>query len=159
MKKQFYVTIEGQQVHVTEEVYRAYNQPVWAEEKRQERSKRCQISNGKGGVKRCEGNCSKCSHGRNGSILSLDCLEENGSYLADTKVADPQQLFEDRLLTEALWAAVTDFEPENQMIIQLFCKGATERDISKAVGLSQKGVNKRKSKLFAILYSKLKDFE
>jgi len=141
MKKQYFVEIDGQQVPVSEDVYRAYKQPLWAEHKREERSKRCQISNGKGCLKRCEGDCSLCPHDRNGSVLSLDCFEEDGYYPADTKAIDPQQILEDALLLEALWDA------------------ASEREIADAVGLSQKGVNKRKTKLFALLYERLKDFQ
>ncbi len=37
--KGYYLPIDGQEVPVTEEVYRAYWQPVWAERKRQERKK------------------------------------------------------------------------------------------------------------------------
>ena len=35
--QQRYIEIEGQQIPVTEEVYRAYKRPAWAEHKRQER--------------------------------------------------------------------------------------------------------------------------
>ncbi|MFP3153327.1 sigma-70 family RNA polymerase sigma factor [Lachnospiraceae bacterium ZAX-1] len=159
MKKQYFIEIDGEQIPVSEEVYRAYKQPLWAEHKRKERSKRCQIPNGKGGLKRCEKDCSQCPHARNGSVLSLDCFEEDGYFPEDTTAVDPQQILEDALLLEALWEAVSELEPDNQTIIQLYSEGASEREIAAAVGLSQKGVNKRKTKLFSLLYDKLKDFE
>lgn len=49
----WHLTINNQVIEVSEEIYRAYKQPLWAEHKRQEREKRCLISNGKGGTKRC----------------------------------------------------------------------------------------------------------
>jgi len=159
LSKQYFVEIDGKQVPVTEEVYRAYKQPLWVENKRKERSKRCQVSNGRGSVKRCEDDCSQCPHNRNGSVLSLDCFEEDGYLPPDTTAADPQQILEDAFLLEALWGAVSELEPDNQTIIRLFSEGASEREIADAVGLSQKGVNKRKSKLFALLYERLKDFQ
>lgn len=159
MKKQYYLPINGEQVPVSEEVYRAYKQPLWKEHKRKERSKRCSISNGRGGVKRCDAGCSQCPHDRNGSALSLDCFEEDGYFPADLTAADPQQILEDALLLEELWEAVSELEPDNQTIIRLFSEGASEREIADAVGLSQKGVSKRKSKLFALLYERLKDFQ
>ncbi len=159
MKKQYFIEIDGEQVPVSEEVYRAYKQPLWAEHKRKERSKRCQISNGRGGLKRCEEDCSKCPHQKNGSVLSLDCFEETGYLPADTAAVDPQQIIEDALLLEALWDAVAELEPDSQTIIKLFSEGATEREIADAVNLSQKAINKRKSKLFALLYERLKDFQ
>lgn len=159
MQKQYFLEINGEQVPVTEEVYYEYKRPLWAEHRRKERSKRCQISNGHGGIKRCDGDCSKCTHERNGSVLSLDCFEEDGYLPPDSMVIDPQRILEDAALLEALWDAVGELEPENQTIIKLFSKGASEREIADAVGLSQKGVNKRKTKLFELLYEKLKDFE
>jgi hypothetical protein len=38
--KQYYLTIDGQEVKVSEEVYRAYKRPIWAEHKRKEREKK-----------------------------------------------------------------------------------------------------------------------
>jgi len=40
-KKERYIKINGKEIPVTEEVYRAYKQPAWAEHKRKEREKRC----------------------------------------------------------------------------------------------------------------------
>ena len=57
-KKERYIKINGKEIPVTEEVYRAYKQPAWAEHKRKEREMRCYISNGKGGTKRCTADCS-----------------------------------------------------------------------------------------------------
>ena len=70
--KQYYLTIDGQEVTVTEEVYRAYKRPIWAEHKRNDRQKLCQVSDGKGGLKRCTEDCSKCSHTKEGNVLSLN---------------------------------------------------------------------------------------
>jgi len=137
----------------------ALTSPLWAEHKRKERSKRCQISNGKGDVKRCEGDCSLCPHNRSGSILLLDYFEADGYCPEDTTAIDPLQILEDALILETLWEAVSELEPDNQQIIRLFSEGVSEREIAAAVGLSQKGVNKRKTKLFPLLYDKLKDFE
>ena len=72
--KQYYITIDNEQIPVTEEVYRAYKRPEWAEHKRFERSKRCVDSKGR----RCTADCSKCPRARTGSVLSLDKLAEDG---------------------------------------------------------------------------------
>jgi len=34
----YYIEIDGQQIPVTEEAYRAYKRPLWAERKRQQRA-------------------------------------------------------------------------------------------------------------------------
>lgn len=155
MTKQYFVSIDGEQVPVTEEVYRAYKQPLWAEHKRKERSKRCQISNGRGGVKRCDADCSQCPHDRNGSILSLDGFEEDGYFPADLTAADPQQILEDALLLEELLAAIAELDPINQRIIELLQEEMSEREIADVIGLSQQAVNKRKAKI----REELKDFK
>ena len=66
--QQRYIEIEGQQIPVTEEVYRAYKRPAWAEHKRQERAKRCRDENGN----RCTKDCRLCEKSRERSTLSLD---------------------------------------------------------------------------------------
>ena len=62
----------------TKEQYYAYMRPIWAEMQREERSRRCMVSNGRGSLKRCEGDCKKCNRLKNGNALSLDRFyEEN----------------------------------------------------------------------------------
>ena len=72
---------------VSEEVYRAYKRPIWAEHKRNDRQKLCQVSDGKGGLKRCIEDCSKCNHTKEGSVLSLDGLE----VVSENKIGYPKQ--------------------------------------------------------------------
>ena len=43
VQKQYYLDIEGEQVAVSKEVYLAYMQPIWREQKRVERQKRYYI--------------------------------------------------------------------------------------------------------------------
>ena len=151
--QQRFIEIDGQQVPVTEEVYRAYKRPVWSEHKRKEREKRCRDNNGS----RCTGNCSKCDKHRTGSVLSLDSLiEESGYELADS--VDIAELAADKLLFEELCAALDELDPDNRRIMQLFSIGKSEREIAAVIGLSQKAINKRKTKLFAHLWERLKDY-
>jgi RNA polymerase sigma factor (sigma-70 family) len=153
---QRYIPVDGQQIPVTEEVYRAYTQPVWAERKRREREKRCVISNGRGRTKRCTADCSQCNQQRTGSALSLDKLLEDGYEAADT--IDLSDLVADRLLLEELYAALEELDPDNRRIMELFSIGKSEREIAADMGLSQKAISKRKTKLFAQLRERLQDF-
>ena len=43
--------------------------------------------------------------------------------------------------------------------MKMFGDGATEKQIAEVVHLSQKGVNKRKKRVFVQLKTRLKDFE
>jgi len=149
---QRYIEIDGQQIPVTEEVYRAYKRPAWAEHKRKEREKRCRNENGN----RCNRDCSKCNKQRTGSILSLDKFTEDGFEVADH--IDLAELVADKLLFEELYAALEELDPDNRRIMELFSIGKSEREIAADIVLSQKTINKRKPKLFAQLRERLKDF-
>lgn len=151
-KKEYYVEIDDQQIPVTEEVYRAYKRPLWAEHKRREREKRCRDANGN----RCTNDCSQCDKQRTGSVLSLDKLAEDGCDVTDP--TDFTQLVENGLLIKALHIALDELNPLDRQIIDLFSTGKSERDIAAVVGMSQKGVNKRKARIFAHLRESLKSF-
>jgi len=154
--QQRHIEINEQQIPVTEESYRAYKRPAWAERKRIEREKRCVISNGRGGTKRCTGDCSKCDKQRTGSVLSLDKFAEDGFDVADT--IDISELVADKLLFQELYKAWEELAPDSRRIMKLYAAGKSEREIADAIGLSQKSINNRKKKLFALLQKRLKDF-
>lgn len=152
----WHLIIDDQVVEVSEEVYRAYKQPIWAERKQKEREKRCVISNGKGGTKRCTADCSVCDKQRTGSVLSLDKFTDDGFDVSDDiNIAD---ILLDKMLLEELYEALQELDPKNRLIMELFSIGKSEREISANVGLSQKTINKRKTKLFQQLKERLEDW-
>ena len=147
------IDIDGEQVPVTEEAYRAYKRPAWAEHKRKEREKRCRDKHGN----RCIADCSKCDKQRTGSAFSLDSLaDESGYEPADT--VDIAEIVADSLLLKELYDALEKLDPDNRIIMELFSIGKSERQIAAEIGLSQKAINKRKTKLFAQLRECLKKF-
>lgn len=152
----WHLTIDGQVIEVTEEVYRAYKQPLWAEKKRQEREKRCIISNGKGSTIRCTADCSTCKEQRTGSVLSLDKFKDDGLDVPGS--INIEDILLDKMLLEELFEALEELDPENRLIIDLFSIGKSEREISANVGLSQKTINKRKAKLFEQLKERLNNW-
>ena len=154
--KGYYLPIDGQKIPVTEEVYRAYWQPVWAERKRQEREKRCLISDGKGKTKRCMEDCSKCPEQRMGSVLSLDKFAEDGYEISDS--LDMDELVAEKLLLEELSAALNELDPINRRIAELYSEGLSERQIAAEVELSQKTINNRKASIFGQLHQRLKEY-
>jgi DNA-directed RNA polymerase specialized sigma24 family protein len=154
--KSYYLPIDGQEIPVTEEVYRAYWQPVWAERKRQEREKRCLISDGKGKAKRCMEDCSNYTWQRTGSVLSLDKFVEDGYEISDS--LDMDELVAEKLLLEELSAALNELDPINRRIAELYSEGLSERQIAAEVGLSQKTINNRKTSIFGQLHQRLKDY-
>jgi DNA-directed RNA polymerase specialized sigma24 family protein len=145
-KTQPYIKIDGKKIYVTEEVYRAYKRPAWAEHKRKEREKRCIISDGKGRTKRCTEDCSKCDKQRIGGSLSLEIFKEEGFEVTDP--VDIAEFVADKLLLEELYAALKELDSEERSLIDaLFFKNRTERDYATDIGLKHQSVNKSKKKI------------
>lgn len=180
-KNEIYTTVNGEIIRITpdmikkiirngvvtevyfsevesKEVYDEYMRSVWREEKALEREDRCMVSNGKGKIVRCTGNCASCEHRNENSMLSIETAEENGGLNIEDKNARPDTIVEDAELLKALWERIDELCDEDQTILKMFSNGASEREISAAVNLSQKGVNKRKKALFELLKNYLKDF-
>jgi len=152
-EKQYFIDINGQQVPVSEEVYRAYKRPAWAEHKRQERGKRCIGENGS----RCTGDCSQCDKLRTGSVLSLDAFEDEG-YEPSDAAPDPAEVVAYKLLLEELFKALEELDSDNRRICELIAQGATEREIATVLGIRQSTLNYRKRQLMARLRDRLSDF-
>lgn len=93
--KRFYLTIRGQEVEVSEEVYRAYIQPVRAERRRKQRAFRCKIKGKKGNLVRCQKDCRECpyalsGHNALGNSLSLDRMKDEGVDIEDRRLQRSQ---------------------------------------------------------------------
>jgi RNA polymerase sigma factor (sigma-70 family) len=146
MENQRFIKINGEQIPVTEESYRAYKRSLWAEHKRKERAKRCVISNGRGSTKRCTDDCSKCDEQRMGSVLSLDKFIDDGYEITDP--VDLAELVAAKLLLEQLVAALDELDPDERSLIDaLFYNDRTERDYAAEIGISHQAVGKRKHKV------------
>ena len=139
MNEQRYLEINGQQILVTEEVYRTYKRPLWAEHKRKERSGKCRIENGN----RCMKSCRECPKIRAEGDMSLDRLFEDGFDIVDP--VDITEVVADRLLKSQLAAALNSLAPEERSLIDaLFYDMRTEQDYADEMGISQKTVSNRK---------------
>jgi RNA polymerase sigma factor (sigma-70 family) len=145
---QRFIEIDGEQIPVTEEVYRAYKRPLWAEHKRKERAKRCRDENGF----RCTKDCRTCEKTREGSVLSIDRFIDEGYEPADT--VDMAELVADKLLLEQLVACLDDLNPDERSLVDaLFYNDRTERDYAAEIGISHQAVGKRKQKVIEKLRS------
>lgn len=134
--------IDGEQIPVTEDVYRAFKRPLWAEHKRKERAKRCRDENGF----RCTKDCLTCKKSRDGSDLSLNKFNEEGFEVTDS--VDLAELVADKLLLEQLVAALDDLDPDERSLINaIFYNDRTERDYAAEIGISHQAVGKRKQKV------------
>lgn len=118
-------------VPVTKEQYYEYMRPLWKEAKRQQRQE---------------------------PLTSLDKLYEETEYEA----VDTVDLEEDvmrKVMIDELHKALDELEEIDRIIMDMYIHNHSEAQIGQAIGLSQKGVNKRKHKVFLKLKTRLKDFE
>ncbi|MBD8975150.1 hypothetical protein [Veillonella magna] len=117
-------------VPVTKEQYLAYMRPIWREDKRQQR------------------------HGTD--EVSMDALYDAYEW-------EPLDDFnlEEAILNEELLSVLRHvskmLDGIDQKILMMFANGSSEATIGKVINLSQKAVNKRKHKLFAMLREHLKN--
>lgn len=155
--KQYYLTIDGQEVTVSEEVYRAYKRPIWAEHKRNDRQKLCQVSDGKGGLKRCTENCSKCSRTKEGNVLSLDGLEEAG-YSVEDRAQDVAEIVAEKVLLEELFKALEELDPNSHRICKLLMEGCSKREIARIMSIPQSSFEYQFKKLMASLRERLENY-
>ena len=155
--KQYYLTIDGQEVTVSEEVYRAYKRPIWAEHKRNDRQKLCQVSDGKGGLKRCTEDCSKCSRTKEGNVLSLDGLEEAG-YSVEDRAQDVAEIVAEKVLLEELFKALEELDPNSHHICTLLMEGCSKREIARIMSIPQSSFEYQFKKLMTSLRERLENY-
>ncbi|WP_314353548.1 sigma factor-like helix-turn-helix DNA-binding protein [uncultured Granulicatella sp.] len=117
----------------TEEEYRAYMRPIWKDMKAEERKK-------------------KYFEVNEITETSIERLSNDyGLEIEDTSVDQDKEL----LLME-LKELLQTMEELDQQIVELYLNGYSESAIGVEVGMSQKGVNKRKFKIFEKIKNYLK---
>lgn len=148
--KEYYIIIEGQEVPVTDEVYRAYKRPTWAEHKRNDREKLCQVSNGNGGLKRCTEDCSNCQHKKEGKVLSLDDLTEK-KHKMEVHEHDVAEIVVEKVLLEELFKILDELDPKSQRICDLIMDGHSKREIARIMSIPQSSFEYQFKKLMTSL--------
>ena len=118
-------------IAATEEQYKEYMRPLWREDKRQQRQE---------------------------PVASLDKMYEETEYEA----ADTSDLEADlmkAIMIDELRKALGELEEIDRTIMEMFSHNHSEAEIGQAIGMSQKGVNKRKQKVLLKLKTRLKDYK
>lgn len=145
--KQFYLNIttlneegkkESKTIYVSEEVYRAYKQPYWAEKQQERRASRCMING-----HRCMGDCTKCDRLRDGAPLSLEQMAEDGidvpsSYETPEEAALRKEEYEE------LYTAMATLTDQDQKILWMMTDGKSDHAIAEALGMAQTTVSYRR---------------
>lgn len=119
--EEFYITVKGEKIPVTEEVYYAYKRPAWKERKRR------QV--------------------RGNKEDSLDAFLALGQEIPDAD-AVVEQIVEDQTTLDSLLGALSRLSNEERALIQaLFYEGKSEREVAKEWGNPYTTINYRKNQL------------
>ena len=128
-------------VPATKEQYEAFMQPLWAEMKREERSRRCTVSDGKGKTKRCEGDCKKCEKMKEGATLSIEAFFSKNELEFEDASANQCETILSAMLFEDLLDKLRQLAPELTPIFEMLYDGQSQYAIAELIGKPQTTVN------------------
>jgi RNA polymerase sigma factor (sigma-70 family) len=163
MKKEFYVTINGERVIVSEEIYRAYIRPVRAEQRRMRRQWKCCISvirNGKSKLIRCPHECDECEYAKagrkaTGNHLSLDGILDEGIEIEDRDyslggdcIAKTEQAEEAQRLHNAISQLTVR---QQEMVRMVYFEGKTQDEVAEIYGIKKQSVSDAMQRIYATL--------
>lgn len=126
-------------VPATEEQYYAYMRPLWREDKQDQRA-------------------SKQEDESKMRPVSLEQLYEDTEYEAVDSETDVEATLMKKLLITELHKALDELEEIDRTIMEMYSQNCTETQIGQAVGMSQRGVGKRKQRILLKLRTRLEDF-
>lgn len=119
-------------IPVSEEQYYEYMRPLWREDKRQQRQE---------------------------PLASLDKMYEETEYEAADTDSDLEADIMKKIMIDELHRALDELEEIDRTIMDMYSHDHSEAEIGQVIGMSQKGVNKRKNKVLLKLNNRLKDFK
>ena len=128
-------------IPATKEQYDAYMQPLWAEMKREERSRRCMVSNGRGKLKRCDSDCKKCENMKKGATLSIEAFFEENELEFEYHDANHYGAILTAMIFEDLLEKLHSQEPELAKIFKMLYDGKSKRIISAIIGKPPSSLN------------------
>ena len=126
---------------VDEEVYRVVKQEEWREAKRNERNKK---ANELSREKTADSNVKVSAHNET-SVGDFYDNAEIGNQLSES----PEERLINQERMDALYEVLATFSARDREIIQLFSNNYTDAKIGEKIGMSQRGVNKRKKAILA----------
>lgn len=138
-------------VPATKEQYDAYMQPLWAKMKREERSRRCTVSDGKGKLKRCELDCKSCEKMKEGAPLSLESFFEETELEFEDHDANQCEAILTAMLFEDLLEKLHQQSPDLASIFEMLYDGKSQYAIAELIGKPQTTVNYMVKRMRTIL--------
>lgn len=163
--KRFHLKIRGQEVEVSEEVYRAYTRPIRAEQRRKRREWKCQKLSETGGYYvRCKERCENCPYylaGNSalGNVTSLDRLVDCEVEIED-KQSDLEANYIEQETTKEeyadLHAAIAMLTPRQQEMVRLiYFEERTQEEVAQILGIDSSSVRHAMMRIKNTLRKKL----
>ena len=148
-QKQFYVTVNGQKVEVSEEVYRAYVRPIRAQQRAKRRNWRCIVLAEKYGLVRCKEDCNQCPYALQGNVptgneTSLDTLCEAGFDAPSSGDIEADLIeCEERVETAArVQEAIGLLNARQRYIVQaIYYDGKSKQKVAQELGIKKSALS------------------
>ena len=149
-------------VEASEEEYKTYMAPIWAEIKREDRDGRCMVKGKNGKLIRCpESNrCEECkrfseaSRERNKPASLSVLMEEGAEPIAEGSFED-DVIYE--TILEDLISMLTEIKPKYGRIFRLLYDGATQQEMADELGIKQRTVSDDIKKIRSLVQPLVKD--
>lgn len=139
-------------IPATEEQYKAFMRPLWREDKREQRLNKTVACDDSDTQEK-----DKCKEWQKKPV-SLDEMYEATEY----EVADSADLEADvmkKIMIDELYTALSELEEIDRTIMEMYSNDHSEAEIGQAVGMSQRGVGKRKQRILLKLRTRLQDYK
>lgn len=138
-------------VPATKEQFEVYMRPLWAEIMREERSRRCPVSDGNGKLKRCEIDCKTFKKMKDGVPLSLESFYEETELEFEDPAANQCETILTAMLFEDLLKSLRNKTPELAPIFEMLYDGKSQRTIANLINKPQSSVNDMIKRMRTIL--------
>lgn len=92
-------------------------------------------------------------------MASLDKMYEETEYEAADISSDLEADVMKKIMIDELHKALDELEEIDRTIMDMYNHDHSEAEVGQAVGMSQRGVGKRKQRILMKLNSRLKDFK
>lgn len=149
-------------VDATEEEYKSYMEPIWAEIKREDRNGRCMVKGKNGKLIRCpeSNHCKECQHfsevsRERNKPTSLSVLIDEGVDPAAEGPFEEDVIYE--TILEDLIAMLTEIKPKYGRIFRLLYAGATQQEMADELGIKQRTVSDDIKKIRSLVQPLVKD--
>lgn len=142
-------------VPATKEQYDAYMQPLWAEQKREARERRCVVSGKNGRLVRCPDSrpCGKCPYYQridleNNKPSSVELLIEEAQE--PTAAESFEDMVADYALLDALVARLAEISPEYVEILRLLLDELPQAEIAELLHMKPRTLSDKVKRIRAI---------